>query len=291
MPSAHTQTTRGILAGAAALLGALNIACDGDNRPRNTPSGAPASAPTPAASAPADAAGNWNAEQAARALADPGLGLSAALRLVHLSGAAPLLVPPGGDAGARARLRLRSLGDGWWGLGLPDRDPSVLRAPVLLRDDGQVLLPLEGVEEEAARLYISESPRRFPHLLLAPTEARILTADGLEDALRCKTTAGGWLDGRRDGGMFYVALVSPNRAIDGDRGPLRPDEAGRYVWDAYESVFMGPAADVMPGTDESFEIDMSASGAFVPVGGRMPEQARKNTPARPPPSAAEVGPY
>ncbi len=270
----------------------LALAFPGCNPPPGPAGGAAASPASPAsasAPAPVSALPEWSKGEALTRLSDEKLSLAAAIRLVRLSGRSTLAVPAQGPP--PQGLKVVKLSPDCWCIGHA-AEHDRLSAPVLIHRDGTVELPFEGFEEEVGVLSCSANTDRFPHLFVSPTRVRILRPEGLLDALACADRAGGRFAARHDGDYPYLALLAPSPATEPeDRGRLLPDEAARYEWDGYESVFMGPALDLMPGGSEKFEMDLSASGAFVPVGGRFPEPRQANTPRPPAPPASDLGPF
>jgi hypothetical protein len=205
----------------------------------------------------------WSREKAVQHLKDGKLGVSAAVRLVRLAGESPLCVPePVSDAVVR-RLRLVSLGEDVWALGIADRnDQSTLHAPVLIGLSGTVVTVADGTEEEASTLCMSGDAEVFPHLIVTPR--RVLMAEiPLRPALTLASpdTIGFALRARE--GLSYVALVM--------HGPQKWVEVASYRWGPYELDFEGPASDKLPDPPGGkFALDMEQSPLLVPRGGEIP---------------------
>ncbi len=207
---------------------------------------------------------NWSRMDALLLLADPKLGLSAAVQLIRLARAAPLCVPPELTDQTAAQLRVLPLADGLWALGVLDRRrPDVLRAPVLIGLGGCVYTVADGPEEEAAALHVSKDADVFPHLLITPVRTWIVGAPPALALTRVHPADVGFAWGE-DGGRPYVGLVLG--------GPAGPREVARYFWEPYELGFVGPAADVLPDPPGGqFSVGIDASPLLIPVGGVLPE--------------------
>jgi hypothetical protein len=245
---------------AAALVAA---GCDRGTKPPG-PSTAPAASPSPKLTLIAPESARWDRAAALQHLDEAKLAVSAAVRLVRLSDAAPLSVPTELTDATAARLRLRKLSANFWALGLGEvRDDRKLQAPVLIGLDGGVQTIAEGTDEEAAILYISSDTRVVPHILVTP--ARVLVLDeALQPALTLASPPEIGFQGRQREGYRYVGLM-----LRSETGWV---EVARYTWDPYELVFEGPAADKLPDPPGGrFALDMDKSPLLIPKGGEIPE--------------------
>ena len=261
-PSSRCATFCGLL-----IFVTLMHACDRADR-----SATPAPSATPQAAEPGTkltlivpGAESWAPDQAFIRLADPHDGLSAAVRLVGLSGLEPLCVPAEMSDATASHLRVVPLSNECWALGVADlRDDQVLRAPVLLNPDGEVRLVAEGLEEELLCLHVAKDAEVFPHLLISPRHVWVFLGS-VEPAL---TLAGPDVAGfclREEGGFPYVALVT---------GAIGHEfvEVARYLWEPYEFAFTGPAKDALPDPPGGkFELDLPNSPRLIPMGGEIPD--------------------
>ncbi len=226
----------------------------------------PATQPVAGASGPkliAAESASWSREEACIRLADARLGVSAAVRLVRLAGVASLCVPEELTDAHVGRLRLAALGAERWVLGLAERnDDRRLRAPVLIRATGEVVQPLDGIEEELAVLHVSRDADVFPHVVTLPQRVLLVTDGELIVAIALETCEHVRFDLREQRGFGYVALVLTAAG---------ETEVARYRWDPYELAFMGPACDKLPDPpDGKFQINLEASQRLEPVGGEIP---------------------
>ena len=234
----------------------------------------------------------WSREDALAKLADEAARLSAAVRLVHLSQVAPLCVPDPLPPKIARRLRVVALSGSLWAIGLAAPDESRLLAPVLIDAKGAVTLPLEGVEEEIALLYVAQDAEIFPHLLIVPE--RVLTVgDELLVALVAKSPEGLLFELRHENAYPHLALIWHGPfAMAGEESPAgtgEPVELARYNYDPYEFAFMGPLADKLPDPPGGlFELDLEQSQALIPVGGEIPEPPKFEPPR---PAEGEPTPY
>lgn len=224
----------------------------------------------------------WSREEALAQLTDEATSLSAAVRLVRLAEAAPLCVPEPLSPEVARRLRVVTLSESLWALGLGTSDESRLRSPVLINADGEVRSPVSGVEEEVALLCVAADADLFPHLLIA-LERVWMVGDELQSALVAQSPTGLRFDVRYEDGYPYVALLwRSSDAAAGEGGEAargEPVEVARYTYDPYEFAFMGPLADKLPDPPGGlFELDLEQSEALVPVGGEIPEPPPVETP-------------
>lgn len=274
---------------------ALAVACGCDlGNPTPAPNKSPAATPV-ADSQPAPppattfAAGydEWTAQQATERLTHADQALSAAVRLVRLSGQSVLCVPPDMPNNFAERLAVVQLSDDWFALGFANRQRRRLRAPVLISADGEVTQPVTGFEQEVAVLYVAKDPDVFPHLIVTPTRV-LWISDEIVPALvgrKLPHVTFAWTDNE---GFPYIALRLSGAAGASD-GPEKSGEVAKYTWDPYEYAFMGPLIDKLPDPPGGeFELDLKASQALVPVGGEIPEpeplpQAQDQPPAELPP--------
>lgn len=224
--------------------------------------GAPQSQPVAEVVAPGSS--EWSREEASAHLDDPKLAVSAAVRLVRLAALEPLCVPDELTAEHMRRLRLVTLGPERWALGLAEkRKKDVLRAPVLIAADGTVTVLAEGVEEELQVLHVSRDAEVFPHVATSPLRVLIVGEEVVPAIVR-KAEQPVRFALRQEGGYSYVGLLAA-----GGRGDA---EIARYIWDPYEMVFLGPAADRLPDPPGGqFQIDLKASRRLEPRGGEIPE--------------------
>ena len=240
------------------------------SRPAPSPTSAPASMIVPESE-------SWSKEEALSRLADEKVRLSAAVRLCDLAELAPLwLGMPRGNA-MLGRVRVVSFGDGW-AMGLSDRtDGRWLRAPILIAKDGTATQPTTEFEEETAVLQIATDPEVFPHLLT--TVQRVMLFDnGPQTAIQIRDDAPVYFAIRQERGISYVGLMT-----DQDGTAI---EASRYVWDPYDLMFAGPAANALPEPPGGrFVIDLKRSQRLNPVGGELPDKPLQN---REPPPPREV---
>jgi hypothetical protein len=240
----------------------------------------------------------WSREEALAKLADEAACVSAAVRLVRLAEVHPLCVPDPLPPKVARRLRVVALSEALWALGWETPDDHRLRLPVLIHAEGEVVVPLEGVEEEVALLCCAEDPELFPHLLIVPRRVMIV-GDELQNALVAKSPAGLKFDVRCEDDYPYVALLwrgSPaaveadgEEAGEGETEEIVKEEVevARYKWDLWELAFLGPLSDKLPDPPGGvFELDLEQSEALIPVGGEIPEPP----PVEPPIEEAEPQP-
>lgn len=222
----------------------------------------PTSAPAPALKLIAAESRTWSHDEACAHLADEKLGLSAAIRLIRLAGLTPLCLPANLTDEWLAGLQLLRLNDACWALGVRDRrSERRLRAPLLITTTGEPRPLAEDVAEELPILHIARDADVFPHLAILPDRV-ILIEDEPLPALMLQPGPAVRFELRTQDGFPYVALLlcADNR------------EVTRYVWDPYEAVFTGPAADELPDPPGGkFSLDMEASPLLVPIGGQLPE--------------------
>ncbi len=246
----------------------------------------PAGPPAPVTTGPAvrllPEAQSWSREEALAHLADESARLSAAVRLVRLSEAQPLVLPDPLPPANLGRLRVVKLSEVFWVLGWDTGDAWRLAAPILIDRAGAVSIPTDAAEEEASVLCISRDADLFPHLLLTPKRV-LLVGDEIVTMLVGKALRGCRFAVRQEDGYWYLALVLPRSSIPASQPASAPPgapsvsdarvvEVARYEWDPYEEAFSGPALDQLPdppGGD--FELDVEASEGLVPVGGDLPQ--------------------
>jgi len=240
-------------------------ACDSGHQPTAQPSKATGSS-TPRLTLIAPESEDWTREEAARHLADEELGISAAIRLIHLTETTVLSVPAELTDDHIRRLQLLQLSEERWALGVSDREqPGWLHAPVFISADGIVDRLANGTEEEVLTLHVSEDAEIFPHLALLPDRV-LLVEEKLIPAIILQPDQPVCLVMRKDQGFPYVALVLAH-AEEGA-------EVARYIWDPYELVFTGPAVDKLPDTPGGkFHVDLPACERLEPIGGEIPEPA------------------
>jgi hypothetical protein len=218
---------------------------------------------------------NWSQADAAAHLAEPKLGVSAAVRLVRLADVTPLCVPVELTDEQFCRLRLMPLGAERWALGLADRkDERRLHAPVLISAVGDVTLLASGTDEEALVLHVSKDAEVFPHVAVLPDRV-LLVDETVTPAIVLASAQEARFELREQRGFSYVALVLS--------GPGRAKEVTRYRWDPYELSFIGPGTDRLPDPPGGkFQMDLKASRRLVPEGGQVPEtRPNKEPPPRP----------
>jgi hypothetical protein len=239
---------------------------------------------------------SWSCEEALAKLDDESAAVSAAVRLVRLSAAAPLGVPDPLPARIATRLRVLRLSDALWALGWSVAGhENRLRSAVLIGSAGEVELPVSGTEEEFSLLYVSDDVDVFPHLLITPLRVLIVAAP-VQPAIMAKSLGDSRFAMRHERGFPYVALVCSGAAeAEGDQEPpAEPVEVARYAWDPYEMSFMGPAADKLPDPPGGrFEIDLKQSPALVPVGGEIakPDPVEEYIPPEERERDGELPPY
>lgn len=237
---------------------------------------------------------NWSKAEALEKISDAAASattrLSAAVRLVRLSGERPLCLPDPLPVDLARRLRVLSLAKHGWALGLArDKRPRQVRSPVLIAPDGAVSLPVEGAEEEVAVLYASTRPESFPHLLITPQRV-LRIADKPTPALLARSLGPLRFDVRRRDKFVYLALILPLPTAAPAESGSNAGDAGQtdvvvaeYRWDVYEETFSGPAADRLPPPHTGrFELDLNASPALLPIGGEMAASQPNVRPAPPP---------
>ncbi len=239
--------------------------------------------PAPAEAGGREQAARWSAAEAAEHLTDtdPRVAIRAALRLLSIRDVRPACIPGSLEEATAARLRLEPLGSRLVALGLRRRSAHVLRCPVLLTRDGDVLDPVAEDEQADTVLYISDMPDAFPHLLISRTHVWVVGFDRpLVRALAGRKLRGARFALRFQGETPYVALVW--RAATQAGAPSQPAgdgppaagarEVARYVWDPYELSFMGPQRDRLPDPPGGFFVlDVDNSDLLTPVGGDVPE--------------------
>jgi len=268
---------RGILHLAGlATAGAILAGCERKERPATQPASQPASARLTLLAPGATA---WSHAEACQRLADPQLGLSAAVRLVQLSGLTPLCVPPNLTDDTLQHLRLTPLDESRWALGLASRsDERQLRAALLIGLDGRVQPLAEGFEEELLVLHVAAEPEVFPHVAVLPTRVLVI-AEEPEPALVLEPDPSLRFALRQRSGYPYIALLLAAAGKD--------QEVAEYRWDPDEGVFLGPAVATLPDPPGGkLRIDMQASRHFEPRGGELPKPA----PIRRPPPASQPEP-
>jgi hypothetical protein len=262
--------------------------CTSDEQPETVPATQPAVVvlatqpaeppPSPPASQPSPLLPEfeaWSREEALARLTDEAASLSAAVRLVGLAEADPLCVPDPLSAEVARRLRVVVLSETLWALGLGTSDQGQLRSPVLIDAAGAVMLPVDGVEEEVALLWVAEDAELFPHVLTA-LERVWIVGEELHPALVAMSPMGLKFEVREEDDVPYVALLWRHRPEVADEGDQttggEPAEVARYTYDPYEFAFMGPLADKLPDPPGGlFELDLEQSEGLIPVGGEIPE--------------------
>ncbi len=222
----------------------------------------------------------WSREAAVARLAEQGTALSAAARLVRLSGQPALCLPEELTDATVRRLRILRLDERQWAFGLADvHDARVIRGPLLIAEDGSVTHPADGVEEEVLALYVSADADTFPHVLLQPDRVSLI-GEEVEPAIVLKEGREVRFALRQERGIPYIALVQAAGS--------EPGELARFVWSPVELEFRGPAGGPLPDPPGGrFVLDLTASGRLVPIGGDIPppEPIR---PRRPPPRDVPV---
>ncbi len=231
------------------------------------PAGAAASAADRKLTLLAPDAERWSREDAVLLLADPALGVSAAVQLVRSSAEQPLCAPAELTDDTARWLRVVRLGERVWALGIVDLDDAaILRAPVLIGPRGEIRRPAEGTEEELLALHIAQDPEVFPHVLVSPQ--RVWTVNDFPPKLALTRAAPqdvGFCWAREEGWPCVVLVGG---------GTLAGRQICRYAWEPYELGFVGPAADVLPDPPGGkFALDMEESPLLIPVGGEIPEPA------------------
>jgi len=209
---------------------------------------------------------DWTSEEALRLLGRSDTAVRAALRLVELAGEHPVCVAAAESGDTSKRLHVLRVNDDWWALGLATEDRRTVASPVLIGADGFVVQPVKADEVGASHLVVSDDPRLFPHLLIAPMRV-VIIADELRPALVGRHMAGVHFEYARGDDRPTVLLVLDAPAEKSRR------RVAEYRWDPYEAMFMGPLADRLPDPPGGrFELDLQASEALVPVGGEISEQ-------------------
>lgn len=245
---------------ALALSAAVLTGCERstNHSPTSAPVVAPPNTGSPSAS--------WSREEAAHKLADHREGLTAALRLVELSGLSTSMLK------APAQLQLKRLSDELWAIGNAE-DANLLRGPLFIRTDGDVSSPVEFADPETLRLYVSDDVEVFPHLLLLPEMVRLVSGGERSPlAIVLLPDQPVELELRRHGGFPYISVVLT----------VTRTEVAFYRWDPYEQDFMGPSADKLadpPGG--RWTADLRACLRLIPVGGELAEP--ETQPAQPSP--------
>jgi hypothetical protein len=239
-------------------------------------------APEPEASPLLPESKTWACEEALAKLVDDATRLSAAVRLVRLSGVAPLCLPDPLPINIARRLRAVALSESRWALGLATTEERRLASPVLIDCDGEVTLPVEGIEEEVALLCCAQDAELFPHLLLV-CDQMLIVGDELQSALVAKSPPGLYFGLHFDGDYPSVVLLwrpPPSATNEADEpAPAEPVELARYKWDPWELAFSGPLCDELPDPPGGlFELDLELSEALIPVGGVLPEPPEIETP-------------
>ena len=227
----------------------------------------------------------WTREEALAQMDDDVTRLSAAVRLIRFAEQQPLCLPEETSPALLKRLRVLTRPDGGWVLGFALKDPQAVSSPVFIDAEGGVTLPLDGVEEEIAIFRAGEAGGYFPNLLLLPQRVFVV-ADEVALALGVKSPDSVRFAVRLKNGQPYVALLWQ------DAEHRKAVEVAQYRYDALEFCFMGPQADELPDPPGgTFELDLEASAALIPVGGILPDPPE--TPELPRPQPVEydgVGP-
>ncbi len=263
----HTLTTI-LLAVGLALLG-----CRDQSSSPSQP------APQPKLTMLAAGSDTWTRDTAYANLADTDLAVSAAIRLVRLAKLAPLCVPDVLTDDHIYRLTFVQFNEHLYALGLVvGSDRACLHAPILFRPEGVVEPVAVGPLEEATRLYLSADTERFPNVFVQPDRVSVLTEDGLTIAIILEPDPDVVFDLRVEDDLGRIVLLLADR----------PVEVSKYLWDPWESAFIGPAVNRLPDPPGgSFYIDLEGSRMLVPMGGEMPEpEPIKQTPPAQPPGDA-----
>jgi hypothetical protein len=274
--------------------------------PASQPGGAAAeqTAPPPARNPILRESREWTAAQCVAFLGEETRAISAAARLVVLSGSQAALAADPLPAEVVARLRLVRVSNQFRVLGVAaEHDEAQLRTPVWIDGEGGVITLPEACERTAV-LHVAADADIFPHLVIC---GRVVfnAADPEHAALTVQRPEAVEFELRQQDRFRYVALVlRPAAEPAAAQAMLQPAtrpaatrpashpapapsvavEVVRYKWDPYELVFTGPAVDKLPDPPGGkFELNVAGSHYLVPVGGEIPEPP---TP-KPPPAEQE----
>jgi len=217
----------------------------------------------------------WTRDEAVEHLADQKLAVSAAIRLVRLSEVDALCVPEILTDELVKQLRVVSLGEGVWALGLAVRgDMRALQAPVLIDAAGEAVVVADGTEEEVLLLHRSEDADVYPHVLISPLRVWVVNTVPPELALTLDAPPPIGFRAQTKDGLSYIGLM--RHGADGW------EELASYRWQPYEFMFAGPASDALPDPPGGkFELDMEQSPLLIPVGGEIPPPKPNRMPERP----------
>lgn len=244
-----------------------------------SPSSQPAAEPLQPASL------NWSKAEAAAHLHDSEAAISAAVRLVRLSGVTAVCVPEVLRPDVFAHLTVVSVGE-QLALGFAqDTQRKRVVAPVLIDRAGEVTAPIAWDHQpEYAVLVRSDDPNEFPNVIVLPREVWLLRP-GPQRAIMAKSMGKGRFDVIQDRRGISLAIVVEAPQADGS---TRRRVGARFRWDGTEEMFVGPGANKYPEPPGGeYELDVEESPKLVAVGGIVSEPEMPETTSQP----AEPMPY
>lgn len=230
----------------------------------------------------------WDTTTALMKLLGDDTRLSAAVRLVRLSGIKPACMPDPLPDNLVAKLAVVPLSDMYFALGYPaEGSEARLRCPVLIEMNGTVTEPAQGPEAETAVLHTATAAG-FPPVIITPNQL-ILIGETTQAAAVGLNFAPLRFELREKNGVRYVGLMLPlEDARKQQPDASEPVEVAQYRWDPYERLFVGPIADNYPEPYEGrFEMDLELSEALLPRGGDFDVEPLEN---KPPPGPPGVDP-
>ena len=248
----------------------------GCNKPEPPPASQPTSVPAsqPVASQPAvtqpvaallPASYEWTITEALSHIGDADAAVSAAVRLVRLGQAEEPCLPEKLSPELFDRLVVLPVEPYGWVLGRETETSTKLAAPILITLIGEITIIGDCDDLAGSAAFVADDPEVFPNLLLTPGEVAIV-GERIIHAIVADDLAGLSFAHVDNEGYPFVVLSRPGE------GEAPPREVARYTWDPYELAFMGPVCDVLPNPPGGeFKIDLPASEALIPVGGKLPE--------------------
>lgn len=204
----------------------------------------------------------WSIGEALGKLDERESAVSAAVRLIRLAGVEPTVVPDQLPREVAQALRVVSLSDEHWAVGLWQvGERSHLWGPVIIDIAGKVtLIGEEWGNWEPTLLRLSPDTDLYPHLIIATDRVLIATQPD-EPALLID-----------EGGEVVRFTLQADEDYPAVEVVLREDPSvtvAEFRWDYYELSFMGPARERIPEEHGGGEIalDLQQSQKLVPIGG------------------------